>query len=329
MDMSGDLLVQRAPELLPLSRISEVEAQDGGGPDNWLIHNLWLSEACGIIGGPSKCRKTWYGLELCISVASGTPALGHFEVSEAGPALVYLAEDKPADAKARISSIASRRGIDMSNLDLHLITAPSLRLDDPDDRESLCETVHHVRPKILLLDPLIRMHRVDENSSREISGLLSFLRAMQREFQVAVVITHHANKKSYGRCGDRLRGSSDLHAFGDSNTYIFPKRERYEVTVEHRAAPSLEPFFVELTDKEGCTSLELCEDTKSASGDIHRDIMSCLGKSSAPIRRTDLRSSLHVQNTRLGEALGELERSGMVQRSPRGWALVNSPLFDQ
>lgn len=43
--------------------------------------------------------------------------------------------------------------------------------------------------------------------------------------------------------GQALRGSSDLHAFGDSNLYLKRTQERLLLSSEHRAAP---PVYLEL-----------------------------------------------------------------------------------
>ena len=40
----------------------------------------------------------------------------------------------------------------------------------------------HARPcSYVLLDPLVRMHRIDENSSADVSALLRLLRTLQRQ----------------------------------------------------------------------------------------------------------------------------------------------------
>lgn len=46
---------------------------------HWLIEGLWARLAIGLIGGAPKCCKTWLGLDMAVSVATGTKALGHFE----------------------------------------------------------------------------------------------------------------------------------------------------------------------------------------------------------------------------------------------------------
>jgi len=76
-----------------------------------------------------------------------------------------------------------------------------------------------VRPKLLVLDPFVRLHRIDENLSGEVAPLLAYLRELQRRFHVAVV--HHARKGGAKlRAGQALRGSSEFHAWGDSNLYL-------------------------------------------------------------------------------------------------------------
>jgi len=61
----------------------------------------------GLIGGAPKCCKTWLALDLAVSVASGTPALGRFSVRDRGPVLFYGAEDAAAHLRTRIEAIAA------------------------------------------------------------------------------------------------------------------------------------------------------------------------------------------------------------------------------
>ena len=82
-------------------------------------------------------------------------------------------------------------------------------MDTPKDRERLTNTVQAYQPRLLILDPLIRLHRVDENDASQIAGLLSYLRQLQRAFHVAVLVVHHARKDANAaRPGQALRGSS-------------------------------------------------------------------------------------------------------------------------
>jgi len=317
-----------ADKCLPVSRIADIEA----GPTNgtWLIRSLWSKGAVGFCGGPPKCRKSWLGLEAAVAIASGRPCLGRFEVEDQGTALVYMAEDKDDEVKERVRGICAQRQIDFSGLDLHVITSSRLRLDDADDREGLVATIDKYKPKFLLLDPLVRLHSLDENSAREISALLGFFRWLQREFDVSIMVAHHANKKTHGRPGERLRGSSDFYAFADSSVYIFPSRGAYELTVEHRAAAPIEPFLVDLTTVDGATALNMIDGDAEPppNAKISHGILDALRSARGPMTRGALRAVLKIQNQRLGDCLDQLVDAGLALRTAEGWIAVDtSPLF--
>ena len=251
------------PRPLTVKRIAEVDVDMP--THRWLVEDLWGRGAVGIVGGAPKCCKSWLGLDIALSVASGTPCLGRFPVTRAGPTLVYLAEDAAPMVRERILGICNHRRLDIETLDLHLIDTPSLRLDLDADRTSLAAAVEAIRPKLLLLDPLVRLHRADENSSADISALLGFLRDLQRRFDTAVLLVHHMSKKHRAQLGQALRGSGDLHAFGDCNAYLVRKNDKLILSVEHRFAKESAPIpLALLSDDNGHnTHLEILDQSIS------------------------------------------------------------------
>jgi len=310
---------------LPVVLAGQLEQQPE--EQRWLIEGLWARSAIGLIGGAPKCCKTWFGLDMAVSVATGTRALGCFPTLARGPALVYLAEDALPQVRCRIEAICRRRCHDIDHLDLHVITAPTLRLDQKADQDRLAETIAVLRPLLVLLDPLVRLHRLDENSAGEISGLLSFFRDLQRRFDTAIVLVHHASKKQRSQPGQALRGSSDLHAIGDCNVYLARKEQRIMLTIEHRAARSPEPMLLELTgDKAGdAVALQVCEQhaaRPNGEADIQDRILDMLDRVDVPITRSALRERLRVNNQKLGDALATLHDQGLIARAEKGWRAV-------
>ena len=98
--------------------------------------------------------------------------------------------------------------------------------------------MQRIRPALLLLDPLVRLHSLDENSASDISSLLGFLRASTAE--LALVLVHHM-ERSRRNLGQSLRG--DLHAWTDSACYLVRRPDdRLQLTVEHRSAPAPDPL---------------------------------------------------------------------------------------
>ncbi len=57
-----------------------------------------------------------------------------------------------------------------------------MQLDLETDQQMLTKMLDSLRPKLLILDPLVRLHRLDENSASDISKLLGFLRGLKHVF---------------------------------------------------------------------------------------------------------------------------------------------------
>jgi hypothetical protein len=312
-------------ESLPVQRAAELEVQPP--EQTWLIQDLWSQSAVGIIGGAPKCCKSWLGLDMALSVASATPCLGRFRVPVQGPALVFLAEDSLPAVRARLEGLCAHRHLDIRGLNLYVITAPSLRLDQGPDRQLLEAMLATLNPRIVLLDPLVRLHRLDENSAADISKLLGFLRDLQRAHNTAIVLVHHASKKHRAQPGQALRGSSDLHAFGDSNAYLARKQERLVLTCEHRAARAPDPITLELvsTPEGHQAHLEVrAERAPDPSASLSERALRVLQHASNPVSRKALRDTLRVNNQRLGEALETLKRQGAVVHTDSGWMAVRA-----
>ena len=305
---------------LPVVRVGEIRSEDNA--QRWLVEGLWGSSSVGVIGGAPKCAKTWLGLDMALSVATGTACLGKYAVPEPGPVLVYLAEDALPIVRERVQGMTRHRGLDLTAVEIHVITAPVLRLDRDRDRTRLRETAKRLRPRLLLLDPLVRLHGVDENNAGEVAELLAYFRSLQRQLDLSVLLVHHTRKNAAGgaAAGQGLRGSGDIHAFGDSNLYLRRTREHLVLSSEHRAAPASASVYLELiaTNAE-TTHLEVIaelEDGKRRS--LEEQVLDRLTPG-AVFTRAKLRDSLGVKNERLGEALESLERAGRLCRTPAGW----------
>jgi hypothetical protein len=308
---------------LPVVRVGEIPTQEQ--PQPWLVEQLWGASSVGVIGGAPKCSKTWLGLDLALSVATGTACLGKYAVPQPGPVLVYLAEDALSVVRERVASMARHRGLDLQQVEIHVITAPTLRLDRDRCRGQLLETAQRLRPRLLLLDPLVRLHGIDENNAGEVAELLAYIRSLQRQLDLSVMLVHHTRKNATAgvAAGQALRGSSDLHAFGDSNLYLRRTRDRLVLSSEHRAAPASPPVSLQLvaTNAE-TTHLEVTpEHDRQQRPNLGEQLLALLADGEI-LTRTALRETLSVQNQRLGETLESLEQAGRIRRTPTGWQRI-------
>jgi len=294
----------------------------------WLVTDLWLDQAVGLVGGEPKCCKSFLALDLAVAVASGTSCLRRYPVPNPGRVLLYAAEDALHIVRSRLEGICAAAHCSLEGLDLNVITAPTLRLDLPADRDRLQRTVERLRPRLLILDPFVRLHRIDENASGEVAPLLAYLRELQRRYELAVLLVHHA-KKGGGRirAGQALRGSSEFHAWGDSNLYLRRSNQELTLTVEHRAAPSLPPVGLELVERGDALALEMrtaAIPAAAAPSPIDERITQALAGAGRPVPLAELRELCRVRNATLHERLTALTRAGHLQRDDQGYRLSRS-----
>ena len=286
----------------------------------WLVEQLWGEQAVGIIGGEPKCGKSFLALDLAVAVATGTPCLRRFP-AVSGRVLLFAAEDAAHIVRERLNGIARAAGTSLDDLNIDVIDVPAVRLDLADDRQRLFETVRRVRPRLLVLDPLVRLHRIDENAAGEVAPLLACLRDLQRNFETAVVLVHHARKSAHARGGQALRGSSELHAWGDSNLYLRRKKHRILLTVEHRASKSPDEIALELRETP-ILSLQIVEAASEAPATSPRQRIENL-LADTPLSQRQIRDAAHMRASTVSSVLRELVSEGRVAHTPDGYRIAS------
>ena len=306
------------------------ELEDRPRRHQWLIDALWGRQAVGIVGGEPKCGKSFLALDLAVAVAAGVPCLRRFAADEPGPVLLFAAEDAGHIVRARLQGIASAAGARFETLDIAVIDVPALRLDHRADRQRLVETVERIRPRLVVLDPLVRLHGVDENTVAEVAPILGFLRDIQRRFATAVVLVHHARKSGATRPGQALRGSSELHAWGDSNLYLKRRDRQILMTVEHRAAPGLNDIEIELAEHGKGPALRLRQvDTAEVAPQPEtpeRRILQALAEAETPLSQRQIRERAATRHNTVGAIVRTLLREGRIRHDAQGrYSLVASP----
>lgn len=255
------------PEAFPLVKIRdvpEIVAQE------WLVEGLlprFDQGAAGYVFGPAKARKSLLLGDLALSVATKTDALGRYPVKRQGTVVGFFAEDPKGETSRRIHRLARSRGIAVPD-NLMLLDVPALALDNSDHQARLMATLRGIPDLALVwLDPMVRLHSVNDNKAEELGPIHTFLRLLSRACPGAVlVLAHHANKLG------ESRGSTDYNAFGDFNLYCrCPDELTTEVhRIENRGGPPGKPFSFIVKDGHadaGATLELVAEDlTPEASG---------------------------------------------------------------
>lgn len=221
----------------------------------WLVENIWPEGARGWIAGEAKLGKSWLALELAVSIATGAEFLGKYAVPKAGRVFYLTEESNLRNIYNRLRMILLAKGLSPEDLreQLRLLVRKRVKLTDPSWRTRILAAIERDKPVVTFLDPLRRYHDGGENDSADLVSVLDAAAEFQ-ERGTAVPIVHHMRKasesNSESRAGQQLRGSSDLHAWGDAALYCTGTPEDKNavvVEVELKDAEPPAPFVVGIT----------------------------------------------------------------------------------
>ena len=298
------------------------ELEDRPRAQQWMVDTLWSEQAVGIVGGEPKCGKSLLALDLAVAVATGVPCLRHYRPTGSGTVLLFAAEDAGHRVRKRLQGIAHAAATPFEELDIAVIDVPTLRLDQRSDRQRLQETVERITPRLLILDPLVRLHSVDENAVAEVAPILGFLRELQRRFETAVLLVHHARKSGGSRPGQALRGSSELHAWGDSNLYLRRRDKKIVMTVEQRDARGLNDIELELIDDGHGPAFRLhreaADEDRPEHATVEQRILKAIAQAERPLSKAQIRSHAAARNASVVAAIEKLTQEGRIERAPKG-----------
>ena len=119
----------------------------------YLIPGVLAAGQLGGIFGAFKTLKTSLAADLLISLASGTPFLGRFPVSQPGRVLFLSGESGLPALKSIARRICAERGLSLENLENFVCSPDVPKLGDPFDLMALTELVERERPICMVIDP--------------------------------------------------------------------------------------------------------------------------------------------------------------------------------
>lgn len=310
---------------LPVRRLCDVDPRP---PERrWLVEQLWVHAGVGILGGGPKLGKTYLAAELSLAVASGGTALARFPARASGPVLFFGAEDSLPDLRARFDGLLALRKLTAAQVPIHLIDVPVLRLDRERDLHRLHSAIGRYRPRLLVLDPFVRITAIDENSAAEVSAVLASLRQLQREFELAIIVVHHARKSPAAHPAQTFRGSGDFAAWSDTNLCLSRRGKHVDLFVEHRSAPAPESLSLRLETQPAphlvvLDSADIGHDLAPQADGLQADILRRLTEASQPLTTLQLRELLGRRKADVVVALEQLRALGRIRRSAHGWSLA-------
>lgn len=201
------------------------------------------------LGGVPKVGKSILVANLALALASGSSRAG-FHVPAARRVLICQFELPTAQFAQRLSLMRKPIG-DTADANLFVDTeAAGHLLSAPRGWDHFLRAIRAAKADVVVFDPLYSTHNQDENDTRAMAALCQTLLRLRDASGAALIVIHHV-RKAAGRheIGSAFRGSSALHAVGDSYLLLVrpsPSSPAVELRFQFRYAPAAEPRLLAL-----------------------------------------------------------------------------------
>jgi|SRR5215472_4427664 len=234
-----------AQSVLSLAQLVE----QGSQPVPCLVEpGLLPAQGILFVGGEPKVGKSLLVANLALSLAAGSQRLG-FPISTARRVLICQFELPLPQFVSRLTVMRRALGTAADHRLLVDTRAAGHLLSAPQGLEHFLLAAKAAAAEVIVLDPLYSMHDQDENDTRAMAALCQSLLRLRDVSRAALVLVHHTRKSiSREEIGSAFRGSSALHAVGDSYMLLTrpsAQRPTLELRFQFRYAAPQPPQLLE------------------------------------------------------------------------------------
>jgi hypothetical protein len=236
-----------SPTVLSLAQL--LEQQPSTAPPCLVEPGLLPPQGILFVGGEPKVGKSLLVANLALALAAGIDRLG-FSIPTRRRVLICQFELPLPQFVSRLAHMRRALG---AAADQHLLVdtrASGHLLSTAQGLNHFVSAARAAAAEVLVLDPLYSTHDQDENDTRAMAALCQSLLRLRDTARAALVVVHHV-RKSIGRheIGSAFRGSSALHAVGDSYLLLTrpaPQLATIELRFQFRYAAAQPPRLLQL-----------------------------------------------------------------------------------
>lgn len=214
----------------------------------FLIDPILVEGTVLAIGAYTGTGKSVTALSIEKAILSGKPLWGKYPVLKTGPVLLVDEETPKGFLKERIKKMSFCK-----TMPLYFLHFQDVRLDKDEYFNALMSKVEEVKPVLVVIDSLIRVHRQKEDDATSMSKVVDRLRKIANWGTTVLVIHHH--KKGEGPLSQMLRGSSDIPGGIDVEYALIPKDGYLQFSSVKTRTKPLDPIRLKMEINE--TSIEM------------------------------------------------------------------------
>jgi len=181
------------PAFLTSAALEQLDARH-----RWLIKHVLVRDQPVLLGGPKKSLKTSVMLDAAISLGSGRPFLGKFEVPEKVRVAVLSGESGQITIRETALRIAKAKGVQLAACDV-LWGFDLPRLGVEADLQMLSAALRDNQIGVVFIDPaylclLAGVQEVQANNMFQVGPLLLRVARVCAEAGTTLVLVHHTTK---------------------------------------------------------------------------------------------------------------------------------------
>jgi hypothetical protein len=240
---------KKVPEATVLSLAQLLQQQPASAPPCLVEPGLLPPQGILFVGGEPKVGKSLLVANLALSLAAGSGRAG-FSIPAPRRVLICQFELPVPQFVGRLAVMRRAMG---TAADLNLLVdtrATGHLLCAPQGMNHFLAAAQAAAAEVIILDPLYSTHDQDENDTRSMAALCQSLLRLRDAAKAALIVVHHVRKSiTRYEIGSAFRGSSALHAVGDSYMLLTrpsPQLPTVELRFQFRYAPAQPPRLLQL-----------------------------------------------------------------------------------
>lgn len=333
---------QQKQSTFDVMRMTDYVKGYGGEGVSWMVEDWLPDKSITFLISPPESYKTWILLDLAVSVSSGVPFLGRYQVNDKGPTLIIQQEDSHTGLTDRLALIVEQKlgataSIDgdvwqipcMPDLPIYVHPSRMLRFDNKKVIEELEQQIAAIRPKVIMIDPLYSTTAGVDNYMADLANQMMVLKTWRDKYGCSFVLAHHSKKNldPDSTAREDSWGSQFLNAFLEAGWQVRrnPKLAPNEVVVRRHSKVMGNQSPISLTfdisTKYPMKYQVIANQYEAPAHSDNRqpaqanllDLMQ-----DGPMSQGDLCSRAGKSRSTVSRQIRQLEAAGMVEKMPDG-----------